>query len=253
MLQDEIAKGLQSKPILLMAHIVLGYPSFEINREVVSQMADNGVDLIELQIPFSEPVADGPVISRACQDAIGAGVKVKDCLEFAAELTQSHDLPFLLMTYYNIIYRFGEGRFLDAAVKMGIRGLIVPDLPPEEGSDFLRQARDAEVAPIQIFAPTSSDERMAELAAVADGFIYCVARRGVTGRRTSFGEHFDAYLKRCRRATELPLAVGFGIREQKDVEALVGKAEIAVVGTKTIELVESEGPAAVGPFMAALR
>ncbi len=253
MLRSEIERRLAGQPILLMTHLVLGYPSFEANREVVRQMVQGGVDLIELQIPFSEPVADGPVISRACQDAIAAGVKVADCLEFAAALTKEHGIPFLFMTYYNIIYRYGEGAFLERAADMGIQGLIVPDLPPEEGEAFLGRAREMGIAPIQIFAPTSTAGRMRRLAEVADGFIYCVARRGVTGARTTFDGDFEGYLRRCREATDLPLAVGFGIRARPDVDALRGRADIAVIGTETIRLVDREGPAAVGPFIASLR
>lgn len=236
-----------------MTHLVLGYPSLEVNRQVVEQMVEGGVDLIELQIPFSEPVADGPVISKACQEAIASGVTVRECLDFAAEITRAFPIPFLFMTYYNILFRYGEEKFIAKARDLGIKGFIVPDLPPEEGRAYLKAARKHGIATVQVFAPTSTDERMSELAAAADGFIYCVARRGVTGKQTSFGEGFDDYLKRCRAATDLPLAVGFGIRGREDVERLAGKADIAVIGTRTIQLVEEGGPSAVGPFISSLR
>jgi tryptophan synthase alpha chain len=236
-----------------MTHLVLGYPSLEVNAEVVGQMVGNGVDLIELQIPFSEPVADGPVIARACQEAIAGGVTVRQCLDFAAAMTREHSIPFLFMTYYNILFRFGEEAFLERAKKMGIRGLIVPDLPPEEGGGYLELAGRHDIAPVQVFAPTSTDARMRTLAASAGGFIYCVARRGVTGSRTTFDREFDDYLARCRAATDLPLAVGFGIQGREDVAALAGKADIAVIGTRTIRLVDEAGPTAVGPFIAGLR
>lgn len=236
-----------------MTHLVLGYPSLEVNREVIRRMVAGGVDLIEMQIPFSEPVADGPVISKACQESIAHGITVRQCLDFAAEMTKEHSIPFLFMTYYNIIYRYGQEAFFKEAKSMGIKGLIVPDLPPEEGAAYLELAKEHDIAPIQIFAPTSTDERMGELAKAAEGFIYCVARRGVTGRKTSFGGDFDDYLRRCRAATDLPLAVGFGIRDRGDVDALVGKADIAVIGTRTIRLVEEEGAPAVDSFVASLR
>lgn len=253
MLQNKIHQELEKKDILLMTHLVLGYPSLEVNRQVVAGMVAAGVDLIELQIPFSEPVADGPVIARACQESIARGVKVAACLEFAKAMTKDHRIPFLIMTYYNIVFRCGEEAFLDRARRAGIQGLIVPDLPPEEGESYLRLVRRAGIDPIQTFAPTSTDERMHELEAAADGFIYCIARRGVTGARTDFGAEFDTYLARCRAATDLPLAVGFGIGRKEDVDYLKGKAEIAVVGTATIRLVEEKGPEAVGPFLAGLR
>ena len=254
MLQNEIHRGLEKRDILLMTHLVLGYPSFAVNRMVVAQMAAAGVELIELQIPFSEPVADGPVIARACQESIAGGTSVAACLDFAAEVAGSHPkVAFLLMTYYNIVFRFGEEAFLERARRARVRGLIIPDLPIEEGAPFYRAARRAGIDPIQIFAPTSTNERMHELEAVADGFIYCVARRGVTGAATEFGQEFDAYLARCRAATDLPLAVGFGIRSRGDVEHLVGKADIAVVGSETIRVVDERGPEAVGEFLAGLR
>jgi tryptophan synthase alpha chain len=254
MLQNKIHDELGKRDILLMTHLVLGYPSFAVNRQVVKAMAAAGVELIELQIPFSEPVADGPVIARACQESIAGGTTVDACLAFAAEMAGSHPrVSFLLMTYYNIVFRRGEQAFLDAARRARVRGLIVPDLPIEEGADFFRATRRAGLDPIQIFAPTSTDARMHALEEFADGFVYCVARRGVTGARTSFGPEFEAYLARCRAATDLPLAVGFGIRGRDDVDHLLGKADIAVVGSETIRVVDERGPEAVGPFLASLR
>jgi tryptophan synthase alpha chain len=252
-LKSNVAKALREKEILLMTHIVLGYPSFATNREVVGQMVASGVDLIEMQIPFSEPMADGPVIIKANQDSLALGTKVRDCLAFAAEMVKIHPIPFLFMTYYNILFKYGEEEFFKEAARIGIQGLIIPDLPPEEGESFLKRAREYDIAPILIFAPTSSDERMRELAAAADGFIYCVARRGVTGSATSFDEEFDRYIARCRKEAGLPLAVGFGIKDRQDVAALRGKAEIAVIGSETIRLVDREGAQAVGPFIAGLR
>jgi tryptophan synthase alpha chain len=254
MLQNRIHEALGKRDIALMTHLVLGYPSFDVNRRVVAQMAAAGVELIELQIPFSEPVADGPVIARACQEAIERGATVARCLALAAELSAAHPrVSFLLMTYYNIAFRLGEEEFLERARRAGIRGLIIPDLPLEEGADFYRAARRAGIDPILIFAPTSTDARMHELEAAADGFIYCVARRGVTGAETAFGPEFEAYLSRCRAATDLPLAVGFGIRSREDVDHLLGKADVAVIGSETIRIVDERGPEAVRPFLESLR
>jgi len=252
-LEEHIREVLTRKKILLMTHLVLGYPSFEVNRRVIEAMVTGGVDLIELQIPFSEPVADGPMIVKANQAALAGGTRVEQCLDFAADLIRTHDIPFLFMTYYNILFRRGLPEFIDTAARIGIRGFIVPDLPPEEGYDYLALCRQAGLAPVQIFAPTSTDERMRYLAEHGAGFVYCVARRGVTGSKTDFDETFDTYMQRCRKATALPLAVGFGIRDREDVRYLEGKADIAVIGTETIRLVEEKGPEAVGPFVAGLR
>ncbi len=253
LLEERLQERRKKKDILLMTHIVLGYPSFEENREVIQQMVDNGVDCIEMQIPFSEPMADGPVILKANQDAIAAGTKIEKCLAFGEEMAETHDIPFLFMTYYNIVFKYGEKAFFERAQKANIQGFIIPDLPPEQGESFFKLAKEYQIAPILIYAPTSTDERMKELDYFGQGFIYCVARRGVTGKKSEFGEEFTSYLARCRAATTKPIAVGFGIQDKDDVSALIGKADMAVIGSQTIRLVDEEGPQAVGPFIAGLR
>jgi len=236
-----------------MTHLVLGYPSLEVNRQVIRQMAENGVDCIELQIPFSEPMADGPVILKANQDALTSGIKVEDCFSFAAEIVQEFpQVNFLFMTYYNIIFRYGEEAFIKRSAKIGIRGFIVPDLPPEEGESYLTLSRQYGMSPVMFFTPTSTDERMREVAVQGDGFVYCVARKGVTGKVTEMDDNLAHYLVRCRQATDLPLAVGFGISNRQDITMLEGKANMAIIGTATIRLVDEKGPDAVGPFIASL-
>lgn len=243
----------KEKDILLMTHIVLGYPSFEENKEVIKQMVENGVDCIEMQIPFSEPMADGPVILKANQDSIANGTTIAECLSFGAEMATTYDIPFLYMTYYNIIFKYGEEKFFQNAKETNIQGLIVPDLPPEQGENFFKLAQDTNIAPILIYAPTSTDNRMKVLNSYANGFIYCVARRGVTGKKSELGSDFNQYLERCRNATDLPLAVGFGIQDKEDVTNLIGKADMAVIGSQTIKLVDEKGAKAVGPYIASLR
>jgi tryptophan synthase alpha chain len=252
-LEDTIKNKLSEKPILLMTHLVLGYSSFGENREVIRQMVENGVDLIEMQIPFTEPMADGPMILKANQESIAKGAKVEECLEFAKEVTAEFDIPFLFMTYYNILFKYGVDKFINRAHDINIEGLIIPDLPPEEGEEYLDLVKSRNIAPVQIFAPTSTEDRMKLLADKGAGFIYCVARRGVTGQKTDFDQDFNQYISRCRSATNLPLAVGFGIRSKEDVDYLTGKADIAVIGTETIRLVDEKGTGSVGPFIASLR
>ena len=252
-LENHLRQRLNDKDILLMTHIVLGYPSFEVNRRVIQQMVENGVDCIEMQIPFSEPMADGPVIMKANLDSLAAGTRVDKCLEFGAEMAATYDIPFLYMTYYNIIFRHGEEQFIEKCAETGIKGLIIPDLPPEQSSIFFKLATENNISPILIYSPTSTEDRMRELDISGSGFIYCVARRGVTGKKSELGEDFDSYLAKCRGATQKPLAVGFGIQNRDDIIALTGKADMAVIGSETIRLVDSEGPDAVGPFIAGLR
>jgi len=252
-LHDELQGRRKNKKILLMTHLVLGYPSFDTNREVIKQMAENGVDCIELQIPFSEPMADGPVILKANQDALANGVTVEDCFSFAAEMvTAFPDVNFLFMTYYNIVFRYGEQDFLQRTAAIGMKGTILPDLPPEEGESYLAVSRECNLAPITFFTPTSTDERMQEVAAVGEGFVYVVARRGVTGEHTEMDDNLTEYLLRCRQATDLPLAVGFGIACRDDVAMLEGKADMAVVGSATIRLVDEQGAQAVGAYIGGL-
>lgn len=252
MLESYIKDRRNTKEILLMTHIVMGYPSFEDSFEIVKQMVEAGVDLMELQIPFSEPIADGPVILRANQKALENGSTVKKCFEFAQTVSKEFSIPFLFMSYANILYKYGMERFSDKMVRMNLKGAIVPDLPPEEGQDYIRAMKKNNLDPIYIFSPETSYERLDYLSTFASGFVYCLARKGVTGKTTAFSDDLAAYLLRCRKATHLPLAVGFGVKEKADVEYLKGKADIAVIGSQTIRIVEEKGAAAAGDFIRSL-
>lgn len=249
MLKDFLKKRLQEKEILLMTHIVLGYPSFEDCFEIIESMVNSGVDLMELQIPFSEPIADGPVILHANQKSLSKGCTVKKCFDFCEKVTQTFDIPFLFMSYYNILFKYGVGRFVEKIADIGLTGAIVPDLPPEEGVDYLDHMERQNLSPIFIFSPNTSDKRMKYIASVGSGFIYCVARKGVTGKNTDFSEELDHYLRRCRKSTDLPLALGFGVQEKSDVDFLKGKVDIAVIGSQTIRLIDKEGVGAVQGFI----
>lgn len=251
MLEAEIKRRRETKDILLMTHIVLGYPSFDECRRIAETMVEAGVDIMELQIPFSEPMADGPVILHANQKALSAGSTVDRCLEMASKLAAEFPIPFVFMTYCNIAYARGLGRFAQEIKDAGLHGAIIPDLPFEEGDELFAEMRKREVDPIFIYSPNTTDARMKAIAARAGGFVYCVARKGVTGAATEFAV-LDDYLARCRAATTLPLALGFGVKSRSDIEALVGKVDIAVVGSETIRVVDEHGVAAVGPFIRSL-
>jgi tryptophan synthase alpha chain len=253
MLESYLRDRLKQRDILIMTHIVIGYPSFEASFELVEAMANAGVDLMELQIPFSEPIADGPVILHANQQALSGGASVQKCFDFAQKVTRTFDIPFLFMSYYNILYKYGVERFSSRMLQDGLKGAIVPDLPHEEGADYLMAMSRNNLAPIFIFSPTTSDERMKAIASFARGFIYCVARKGVTGIDTDFSDQLEEYLERCRAASDLPLALGFGVKDRADVDFIKGKADIAVIGTQTIRLMENEGIGAVGKFIKGLR
>ncbi|MCG8564707.1 MAG: tryptophan synthase subunit alpha [Desulfobacterales bacterium] len=266
-LETYIRDRRKTKDILLMTHIVLGYPDFETSLALVEEMVAAGVDLMELQIPFSEPMADGPVILAANQAALDRGTTLAHCLDFSREVTRKFPIPFLFMGYANTFYRYGLDRMAQAMAEMDIAGAIVPDFPPEEsgvnpgssqlqsvlpGQNYLGAMGRHQRAPIHILTPQTPTARMEFLDRHSQGFIYCTARKGVTGKATAFSPELTAYLAQCRETSRLPLAVGFGVRERADIDFLRGKADIAVMGSETIRVLDDQGVAGVGKFIKGL-
>lgn len=249
MLEQYIKDRLQQKDLLLMTHIVLGYPSYDDSMRLVEAMVEAGVDLMELQIPFSEPMADGPVILKANAEALKAGATMEKSLEMAEKITAAFDIPFLFMTYYNILYKYGVENFVAKMNDINIKGAIIPDLQPEEGSDYLQAMQKHGLDPVHIFTPNSPMERKQYLNQHTSGFMYTVARKGVTGKDTKFGDELGDYLAECRQATDLPLALGFGVKSKADYEFIRGKADVAIIGSEAIRVMENDGVDAVGPFI----
>lgn len=249
MLEQYIQDRLQHKELLLMTHIVLGYPSYDKSMYLVESMVEAGVDLMELQIPFSEPMADGPVILKANAEALKAGATLEKSLEMAEKITANFDIPFLFMTYYNILFKHGVSDFVSKMHDIGIKGAIIPDLPPEEASEYLQSMQQHKLDPVHIFTPNSSLERKQELNEHTSGFMYTVARKGVTGKDTQFGDELGDYLVECRQATDLPLALGFGVKSKADFDFIRGKADVAIIGSEAIRVMEDKGVEAVGPFI----
>ena len=237
----------------LIPYLTLGYPSPAESLTLVPALQAGGADIIELGVPFSDPVADGPTIQRASQAALRAGVTPRDCLDLAGAVAQAFDIPFLLMSYYNIPFSYGLPEFAAAMAERRLFGAIVPDLPPEEADPYGAAMARQGLAPIFLFSPSTPTDRMKIVASVARGFIYCVARKGVTGEITRFSRDIEEYLARCRSVSQLPLAVGFGVKERNDVRFLIGKADIAVVGSEAIRVFGSGGLSAVGGFVRRLR
>jgi tryptophan synthase alpha chain len=252
-LETYLKNRLKEKDILLMTHIVLGYPTLDDSFKIIKAMVEAGVDLMELQIPFSEPIADGPVILNANQMALKNGTTVRACLGIVRKAAQTFDIPFLIMSYYNIIFKSGADQFVENMAHQGLKGAIIPDLPPDEGGAYIDAMKQHNLSPIIIFSPTTPLNRMKYLSQFADGFVYCVARKGVTGAGTSFSDELTAYLERCRQATSLPLALGFGVKEKSEIDFLKGKVDIAVIGTQTIRIIDTKGIPAVGDFIRGLR
>jgi tryptophan synthase alpha chain len=252
MLEEHIRQKLRHKPLLHMTHIVIGYPSFRESWALARTMIDSGVDLLELQIPFSEPMADGPVILKANQEALAAGATVSKCVEFARELAEQVPIPLLFMSYYNILFKYGVARFAGEMKRVGIAGAIVPDLPIEEGAEYTSAMAERGLAAVRLFAPNTPDPRMRLLSEGASGMVYCVARKGVTGAKTDFSTELTDYLQRARRATSLPLAVGFGLKDRRDIDFLRGKADVAVVGSESLRILNESGIRATGDFIKTL-
>jgi tryptophan synthase alpha chain len=253
MLEKYIRDKLTAKKMLLMTHIVIGYPDLDNSYNIVKTMVENGVDLMELQIPFSEPIADGPVILNANQVALSRGIKVAECLDFAERVARDFPIPFLFMSYFNILSKYGVEEFAGEMSRIRLAGAIVPDLPPEEAAEYLQAMALYKLDPIFIFSPTTPDDRLKKIASYASGFVYCVARKGVTGLATAFSGDLDKYLARCRRATDLPLAVGFGVKEKADIDFLAGKADIAIIGSQSIRVTEEKGIDGLEKFLKSLK
>lgn len=228
-----------------MTHIVGGYPSLEESEALALSMAETGVSFIEIQIPFSDPVADGPTIMAANKASLDRGTTPDDCFELMKRIkSKVGNLPMLFMTYYNILFAYGLDRFCRAAKDAGAYGLIVPDIPIDEENHegYLRACKEHDLHAIQIVSPLTTEERMKEIAAVASGFIYCVSIKGKTGARKDLDTSSIQYLDRLRKYTALPLALGFGISTREHVIHALTKGDIAVIGSKVLQVYDESGP-----------
>jgi tryptophan synthase alpha chain len=252
-LREYIASRRQHATPLLMTHVVCGYPSFEDNWRELEVMATAGVELVELQFPFSEPSADGPLFVRANQESLARGTTVAQCFEFVARAATEFPFRVLMMGYYNTAFKMGHAKFIERLAAAGASGYILPDLPLEEAAPLHLLADARGLAPIVLMTPTNTDARLVRLAGAARGFVYCVARRGVTGASTAMDAGLSAFIARCRAATPLPLAVGFGVSCAEDVRFIGEHADIAIVGTAALRAWESGGENALRQFFAALR
>jgi tryptophan synthase alpha chain len=242
-LSDTFERTRREGRIALMPYLFVGYPTVDATVELASALAEAGADIFELGVPYSDPLADGATIQHATHVALANGVTPRLCLEVASKIRQNTTVPIALMSYYNPIARYGDGRFCQDAARAGVDGLLVPDLPPEE-SDDLREAADRSRLDLSGFAaPTSTDERLRLVARAASGFVYCVALAGVTGARASLSEGLPAYLDRVRRFVDLPLAVGFGISRPEHVQVVAAHADGAIVASALIDRLDSLPPA----------
>lgn len=225
----------------LMAHIVIGYPNLPASEKIILSLAEAGADLIELQIPFTDPLADGPTILKANLDALRNGIKVADCFRFAEKMaSRLADIPLLFMTYINIPFNYGLENFCRDSSAAGLTGLIVPDIPPDEKNEPYHDLCLAHnLHPIYILSPSSTQERMKVIGHYASGVVYCTARVGTTGARESRIAGLKDFMASVRKYVKVPLALGFGISSREHVQTVRELAEISVVGSKVIDIYNS--------------
>jgi tryptophan synthase alpha chain len=232
----------QNDALQVMSHAVVGFPSLEENERAIDGLVRSGVKLIELQVPFSDPVADGHTLVNACYEALKHGGSVRATLDLAEKVCAKHpEATFVLMSYLNPLYRYGLQALFEKAAAVGIKGMIVPDWPVEEIEPWLPILDGLGLAPILMVTPNTAPERIIKITKASRGMLYVVSRMGVTGHETHWGETFQNYIASIRQHTDLPLAVGFGVRTAADLNALSGKAEVAAFCSQYIEWQRDEG------------
>jgi len=226
---------------VLIPYLTIGHPTLERSLSLIDAAIEGGADIIELGIPFSDPLADGPVIQRATQAALEGGATVHGCLELAARLRARHPrIPFLFMGYLNPILAFGEAAFCRACREVGVDGLIVPDLPPEEASDIEAHCRENGLALVYLAAPNTPDTRLRLICERSQGYVYLVSVTGTTGERDSLPSDLAAFIARVRAITNMPIAVGFGISTPEHAAAVAGLADGVIVGSAVVERCERD-------------
>ena len=231
--------------------VTCGDPDLETTKEIVRTMVKNGADLIELGIPFSDPTAEGPVIMEADLRALQSGTTTDTVFEMTKELRAEFDIPFVYMTYANVVYSYGTERFMERAAAAGIDGLILPDVPFEEKEEFQEPAEKYGIDLISMIAPTSED-RIAMIAKEAKGFVYVVSSLGVTGVRSEITTDIGAMVKLVKSVSSVPCAVGFGISDPAQAKKMAALSDGAIVGSAVMKLVAKDGkaaPASVGAYV----
>lgn len=242
-----------------MTHVVAGFPDLKTSESLILAMDEAGADFIEIQIPFSDPMADGPVIMRANQRALDQGTRVVDCFDLAHRLQGRVAAPLLFMSYANVPFRLGLKTFIQKSKTAGASGLILPDLPFDEPLEaganenspetYTRLADAEDICPIYVVSPDISAGRLKKIAGLGRGFLYTTLKIGITGGQQALDPRGLAFLKTIRAKTSLPIAAGFGISTPEQARSLQGQAEIAVVGSQLIRIFEAEGLKGVSDFV----
>jgi len=254
---DRIARAFgrarDERRMAVAIYLTVGFPDRTATPALLRAALDGGADVIELGVPFSDPMADGTTIQRASETALRHGVTLAHCIDEAASLVRERDATVLLMGYLNPFLRHGVERLAADCLRAGIAGVIVPDLPAEESGELDTVLAPADVARVDLVAPTTPEPRLAALLAAARGFVYCVSLTGVTGARSGLAGDVRPFLERVRRHTSLPIAVGFGISRPEHVGALRGLADGVIVGSAAIDAVGAGGPDALRELVRSLR
>ena len=225
----------------LVTYVMGGDPDLATSRAMALACVEGGADLLEIGMPFSDPIADGPTIQLAAERALAKGTTVADCLELAASVRARADVPIAMMGYVNPVLSYGEVRFLDDCAKAGVDAVILPDLPPEEAADFGRLARERGVATVFLLAPTSTAARRSAACASASGFLYFVSVTGVTGARRELPADLGERLRELRGESPVPVVVGFGVSTPAQAKALAGLADGVVVGSAIVSRIAEGG------------
>ncbi len=229
----------------LVVYLTAGDPDLASTRAIAIAAIDAGAAVIELGVPFSDPLADGPVIQRAMERALTRGTRLKDVLQLAREIrAERPKAGLVIFSYSNPILRYGMSRFADEAAAAGVDGVLVTDLIVEEAGEYLAEMDRVKLAPIFLAAPTSPDERLKAIAAHSKGFVYAISRIGITGTQQSLASDAPSLVERIRRWTTLPVAVGFGISNAEHVTQVARFADAAVIGSAIVELIEQSAPGA---------
>lgn len=242
----------------LIAYLTAGDPDLGTTRDIALAAIDNGADVIELGVPFSDPLADGPVIQRASERSVARGTRLTDVLELAKELRAARpSAGLVLFSYLNPVVRMGMRTFCAKAAESGADGVLLTDMIVEEAGEYLAAMHEHKLAPIFLAAPTSPDARLKAIAAASQGFVYAISRVGITGTQQKVAGDAAELVARLRKFTKLPIAVGFGISNAEHVKAVGEFADAAIIGSALVALIEksdpAEAPAAVGHFIAGLR
>ncbi len=242
----------------IVAYLTAGDPDLATTRDIALAAIDNGADVIELGVPFSDPLADGPVIQRASERAVAKGTRLTDVLKVARELRAARpSAGLVLFSYLNPVVRMGMKTFCAKAAEVGADGVLLTDMIVEEAGEYLEAMHENKLAPVFLAAPTSPDTRLKAIAGASQGFVYAISRVGITGTQQTVAGDAAELVARLREFTKLPIAVGFGISNAEHVKAVGEFADAAIIGSALVALIEKstpeEAPAAVGRFIAGLR